>query len=107
MPNDQRVTPIRHGPDCCCVGCEQDRYRGTGTNGPAPRPAARPRPAAGGVRVAYGTALRHIIRTVEAILKAENVQLGDGPRQDLYSTIYIDFARKYGASYDFTREPGE
>lgn len=80
--------------------------RGTGTDGPAPalQPAARsiPRTAAQFVPVKYGDALRHIIKTVETALKAENVQLGDGPKQDLVSTLYIDFARRSKVEYDFT-----
>ena len=62
-----------------------------------------PRPAAAR-KVPYGDALRHIIRTVKRVMKEEGQPLGDGPFQDLVSTIYIHAARVQGVSYDFTTE---
>jgi hypothetical protein len=98
----EAVTPIRKAP---AKADNQPRLfdRGTGTDGPAPQrqPALRPAIAA---KTPYGQMLRHIIHTVEAALKSEGVQLGDGPKQDLYSTVYIDAARRSGVEYDF-REP--
>jgi hypothetical protein len=76
--------------------------RGTGTDGPMPARMPVVRPAAA-VKTPYGVMLRHIIHTVESSLKAEGIQLGDGPKQDLISTVYIDAARRSGIEYDFTR----
>ena len=69
--------------------------------GPAPRPAPKPL-----VKVPYGEALRHIVRTVNRVLNEEQVMLGDGPTQDLISTIYIDAAKRCGVIYDFTQDKG-
>ena len=76
--------------------------RGTGTDGPAPqpRPGAIPLPAVAR-KTPYGQMLRHIVRTVKAVLTEENLQLGDGPTQDLISTVYIDAAKRTGIVYDF------
>ena len=102
-----------HMPTCNAVlladeskcNCARD-WRGTGTDGPAAalQPAARsiPRPALA-TKTPYGQMLRHIVHTVEAVLKAEGVALGDGPKQDLYTTVYIDAAKRCGVEYDFTR----
>lgn len=96
--------PIRKEP---APAVEAQPRLGTGTDGPAPQLApaaiAQPRPAPARVVIHYGDALRHIIHTVEAALKAEKVQLGDEPRQGLYSTVYIDFAKRCRVEYDFTR----
>ena len=77
--------------------------RGTGTYGPSAAldPQVAPRPALAR-KVPYGDMLRHIIHTVETVLKAEGVQLGDAPKQDLYTTVYIDAAKRCGVEYDFT-----
>lgn len=98
-------TPIRKEPTPAETIQPRLFDRGTGTDGPAIQPAAltHPRPAVQFAPVRYGDALRHIIHTVEHALKAENVQLGDGPKQDLYSTLYIDFAKRSKVEYDFTR----
>jgi hypothetical protein len=76
--------------------------RGTGTDGPAPQPqpipAAKPIP----VRTKYPDMLLHITRTVKWALAEANLQLGDGPTQDLISTVYIDAAKRSGVEYDFT-----
>ena len=101
------VEPIRRKP---AAHVDQPRLfdqRGTGTDGPAPqlapRPGAIPLPAVAR-KTPYGQMLRHIVRTVEAVLKAESLQLGDGPKQDLVSTIYIDAAKRSGIEYDFSEE---
>jgi len=75
--------------------------RGTGTDGPAPQPAPAARLAIA-TKTPYGQMLRAIVRTVESVLKAEGLQLGDGPKQDLISTVYIDAAKRQGVEYDFT-----
>ena len=101
-PTPKEVTPIRR--KTARESEPQPRLfdqRGTGTDGPAPQRQPRPAIAA---RTPYGTMLRHIIHTVEAALKAEGVQLGDAPKQDLYTTVYIDAARRCGVEYDFTSE---
>ena len=100
-PRDEDVPPrrsnVRQMP-----ASKQGRLfdKGTGTYGrvPVPRPVAA-------VKTPYGDVLRHIIRTVKASLDAEGVRtIGDGPLQDLISTIYIDAARRHGVAYDFSEE---
>jgi hypothetical protein len=100
----RKPVPIRKDP-APAKGPLQPRLfdrRGTGTDGPIPAlaPQLAPRPAIA-AKTPYGRMLRHIVRTVEAVLKAEGVQLGDGPKQDLYSTVYIDAAKRSGVEYDF------
>jgi hypothetical protein len=104
-----KVAPIRK-PSRRAVDPEiQPRLfdRGTGTHGPAPafqrRADAAPLPAIA-VKTPYPEMLRHIVRTVENVLKLEGLQLGDGPKQDLISTVYIDAAKRCGVEYDFTTE---
>jgi hypothetical protein len=99
-PAKEAVTPIRRKP--ARKQDDQPRLfdRGTGTHGPAPQPSPRLAIAA---KTPYGTMLRHIVRTVKAALVDENLQLGDGPTQDLISTVYIDAAKRSGVEYDFTR----
>jgi hypothetical protein len=96
--NGKPVTPIRRKP--ARKQDDQPRLfdRGTGTHGPAPQPSPRLAIAA---KTPYGTMLRHIVRTVKAALVDENLQLGDGPTQDLISTVYIDAAKRSGVEYDF------
>lgn len=76
--------------------------RGTGTDGPAPQAqpilASKPTPT----RTRYPDMLLHITRTVKWALAEANLQLGDGPTQDLISTVYIDAAKRSGVEYDFT-----
>jgi hypothetical protein len=89
---------------CNCVGAK-GQWKATGTDGPLPAPQAIPipRPAAA-VKTPYGMMLRHIVRTVKATLADENLQLGDGPTQDLISTVYIDAAKRCGVDYDFRED---
>jgi len=102
-PTKEPVTPIRRKP----AGKQDDQPRlfdrGTGTYGPAPLTDPALRPAALR-KTPYGQMLRAIVRTVESVLKAEGLQLGDGPKQDLISTVYIDAAKRQGVEYDFTTE---
>jgi hypothetical protein len=81
--------------------------RGNGTEGPAPQPAppipaTRPAAVAPPVKTPYPDMLRHIVRTVKQVLAQEKLQLGDGPTQDLISTVYIDAAKRSGILYDFS-----
>lgn len=75
--------------------------RGTGTDGPLPRVAV---PAAASLpqKTKYQDILLHICRSVEWALAEAGLQLGDGPKQDLISTVYIDASKKVGVEYDFT-----
>ena len=99
----EAVTPIRRKP--AAKQDDQPRLfdRGTGTDGPVPQPAPAARLAIA-TKTPYGQMLRAIVRTVESVLRAEGLQLGDGPKQDLISTVYIDAAKRQGVEYDFTRE---
>lgn len=77
--------------------------RGTGTDGPTPAKAANlPVAAALPQKTKYPDMLLHICRSVEWALSQAGLQLGDGPKQDLISTVYIDAAKRSGVEYDFT-----
>ena len=65
--------------------------RGTGTYGPAPRPAiqtARPQ------RIPYNVAFREIVQFVITELKQSGEQWSDQARQDLVSTVLIGASRQ-------------
>ena len=108
-PTKEAVTPIRRKPAAKQASNSPDDQprlfdqQGTGTYGPAPLTDPALRPAALR-KTPYGQMLRAIVRTVESVLKAEGLQLGDGPKQDLISTVYIDAAKRQGVEYDFTTE---
>jgi hypothetical protein len=71
--------------------------RGTGTDGPLPVPVRALVPKG----TPYPDMLRHIIRTVAAVLKESGEQWNDAAKQDLCSTVYIDAAKRSGVAYDF------
>lgn len=53
---------------------------------PASTPPSRPKPPGS---VGYGHALEHICKTVKSVLCETGLVLGDGPTQDLISTVFI------------------
>jgi hypothetical protein len=98
-----RPTPIRKEPAPASTPAQPRLFdRGTGTDGPAPQRAILPAVARN--RTPYPDMLRHIVRTVKGVLSEEKLHLGDGPTQDLISTVYIDAAKRSGVEYDFTGE---
>jgi len=102
-PTKEAVTPIRRKP--AAKQDDQPRLfdRGTGTYGPAPLADPALQPAALR-KTPYGQMLRHIIHTVESALKAEEIQLGDGPKQDLVSTVWITACKQVPVLFDFTEK---
>ena len=87
---------------------EPETLRPTGTDSlPVPAPTAQrkpflasSRPAPPG-RVGYGAALEHICRTVSGVLKETGLPLGDGPLQDLISTVFIAAQKEKAVDFDF------
>ncbi len=52
-------------------------------------------------RVGYGAALRDICVTVSGVLKETGLPLGDGPLQDLISTVFIAATKDKAIDFDF------
>lgn len=87
---------------------ELEPLKPTGTDSlPVPRPVAQPRPflassrPAPPGRVGYGAALAEICKTVKSVLCETGLVLGDGPTQDLISTVFIAAQKEKAIDCDF------
>lgn len=67
----------------------------------AAAPPSRPKPPG---CVGYRVALRHICSTVSGVLKETGLPLGDGPLQDLISTVFIAAQKDKAIDFDFGEE---
>ena len=92
----QRVPPVLNPPPKTENGIDntiQDARlfaQGTGTYGPAPRPAIHPGPG----RIPMNVAFREVVQFVTLELKQSGEQWSDQSRQDLVSTIIISAGRQ-------------
>jgi hypothetical protein len=100
QPTPESPAPIRQrrqrrpkveampGPGPLAIPAEAQR--GTGTYGPAPRPAIHPRPG----RIPMNVAFREVVQFVTTELQHSGEQWSDQSRQDLVSTIIISASRQ-------------